>query len=328
MNDVSTGPADKPTTRRRSAELGIDVEEARDRIAPWVRRTPVMGSGPGAFGLDESVLMKLECLQHSGSFKARGGFNSALGSEVPAAGLIVASGGNHGQAVAYVGRAIGVGVEVFVPRAASAVKVERIRDLGAVVHVVGEFYDDARVACLERAAETGALDIHPYDAPLTVAGQATLGLELLDQVPDVDTVLVAVGGGGLVAGLAAALPDAVNIVGVEPEGSACLRAAVEYGAPVDVEINSIAADSLGAKRLGDLPWGVVNGRVDSVLVPDAAIAAARSHLWTDARLAVELGGATALAALTCGAYQPAGGERIVVVICGSNTDPADLVRRT
>lgn len=328
MSDASAGPDESETTRGRALAFGVEPEMARDRIVRWVRRTPVLWTGPGSFGLAGAVALKLECLQHAGSFKTRGGFNSVLGSTVPASGIIAASGGNHGQAVAYVGRAMGLPVEIYVPRAASPVKVQRIRDLGADVHVVGAFYDDARVACSERAALTGALDIHPYDAPLTVAGQSTVGLELIEQVPDVDTVVVAVGGGGLVAGLAAALPDDVRVVGVEPEGSACFRAAVEHGKPVDVEIDSLAAESLGARRLGDISWGIITDRVKSVLVSDEAILDARIRIWADARLAVEPGGATAMAALTSGAYQPDASERVVIVMCGSNTDPSDLMGPT
>jgi len=328
VDHMPSDPEPGYTTRAAAMSLGVDPEAARSRVARWVRRTPVVDSGHGAFGLRDSVAMKLECLQYAGSFKARGGFNSALGADIPAAGLIAASGGNHGLAVAYVANALGVPAEIFVPQASSPVKVRRIRDLGAEVHVVGALYDDARIACNERAAESGALDIHPYDAPLTVSGQATAGLELMEQVSDLDTVIVAIGGGGLVAGLAAALPDIVRIVGVEPEGSACYRAATEAARPIDVEIHSVAADSLGARRLGSISWDIVSNRVESVLVTDAAIVDTRIRIWEDARLVVEPGGATAMAALTSGAYEPARGERVAVVVCGSNTDPADLVART
>ncbi len=312
----------------RAHELGVEPDSAMARIAPWVRRTPIVESGPGSLGLQQSVVMKLECLQHSGSFKARGSFNSALALEVPDAGLIAASGGNHGLAVAFVARALGVPAEIFVPEASSAVKVDGIRRLGATVNVVGALYDDARLACVERAAASGALDIHPYDAPLTVSGQATVGVEILHQVPDLDTVIVAVGGGGLVAGITAALPDRVRIIGVEPTGSSCLMSACNSGGPVDVEIRSVAADSLGAKRLGSIPWSIIAGRVEPVVVPDEAIVRARQLLWDDVGIVVEHGGATAMAALTSGRYQPRPDEKVVVVVCGSNTDPSDLVRRT
>ncbi len=309
------------------ADLGVDPHGARQRISRWVRTTPTMSSGRGAMGLAYSVVVKLECLQHAGSFKVRGGFNSVLSSDIPEAGLIAASGGNHGLAVAHVAKSLGVPAEIYVPTASSPVKVTQIRELGADVHVVGALYDDARMACLERASVSGALDIHPYDAPLTVSGQATVGLELMAQCPDIDTVLVAVGGGGLIAGLASALPDSVRIVGVEPERSACLHAAIEAGRPVDVEIDSVAADSLGAKRLGSIAWAVAGPRVDSVIVSDADIREARLRIWADLGVAVEMGGATAMAALISDRYTPAPDERVAVVLCGSNTDPIDLVDR-
>lgn len=327
MNESDTTPGGRPPTSATAADLGVDPVGARQRIASWVRTTPTMSSGDGALGLDFSVTLKLECLQHAGSFKVRGGFNSVLASDVPAAGLIAASGGNHGLAVAHVARSLGLAAEIFVPRASSPVKVSRIRELGAKVHVVGALYDDARRASVERAAESGALDIHPYDAPLTVSGQATVGLELMEQVPGLDTVLVAIGGGGLVAGLASALPDSVKIVGVEPENSACFRAAIEAATPVDVEIDSVAADSLGAKRIGSIAWEIAHRRVESVVVSDADIRDARQRIWADVRLAVEMGGATAMAALTSSRYVPGAGERVAVVLCGSNTDPVDLVSR-
>jgi len=325
MDHNDTASEGREAERETASSLGVDPESAMQRIRPWVRRTPIMDSGRGAFGLQGSVTMKLECLQHAGSFKTRGGFNSALASEIPEAGLIAASGGNHGLAVAFVSRALGVAAEIFVPEASSAVKVRRIRELGATVNVVGALYDDARLACNERAAVSGALDIHPYDAPLTVSGQATVGLELAEQMPGLDTVIVAVGGGGLIGGITAALPRTVRVVGVEPEGSSCLSAALSAGEPVDVEIRSIAADSLGAKRLGSIPWSIIHERVDSIVVSDDAIIAARRMLWDDARVAVEHGGATAMAALTSDQYVPAAGEKVAVVVCGSNTDPTDLI---
>ncbi len=302
-----------------------DVSSAVERLAGLVRRTPVVFPGPGAFGVAKELALKLECLQHAGSFKVRGSFNTALAAELPDSGLIAASGGNHGIAVAHVARSLGVGAEVFVPGVSSAVKVDRIRALGATVHVVGELYDDAQAACDERAAETHALNIHPYDAPLTVAGQATLGVELLQQVDVLDTVVVAVGGGGLAAGLAAALPSHVRMVCVEPETSRCLSAAIEAGHPIPVEVAGVAADSLGAKTIGAVPWQLLADRAESVVVSDEAISAARRRLWDDARVVAEHGGATALAAITSGMVELGPDERTAVVVCGSNTDPRDLV---
>jgi len=272
----------------------------------------------------DGITLKLELLQHGGSFKARGGFNSALAQGVPDAGLIAASGGNHGIAVAYVAAELGVHAEIHVPTTSSPVKIARIRALGAEVRLAGDLYADAQAACDARIAESGALAIHPFDAPLTVAGQGTLGIELEQQLEDVDTVMVAVGGGGLAAGIAAALPEA-RIVCVEPQRCCCLHAALVAGRPVPVEIDSIAADSLGARQLGDVPWSVLQDRVESVLVSDDAIVEARQALWDRAQLVAELGGATAYAALLSGAWRRAADERVVVVVCGANTDPADLV---
>jgi threonine dehydratase len=294
----------------------VAVDAAHGRIAGRVRRTPVMEF--------DGITLKLELLQHGGSFKVRGGFNSALAQGVPEAGLIAASGGNHGIAVAYIARELGVRAEIHVPTTSSPMKIARIRALGADVRVAGERYADAQAACDARIGESGALAIHPFDAPLTVAGQGTLGIELEQQVEDVDTVVVAVGGGGLAAGIAAALPE-TRIVCVEPEGSRCLHEALVAGCPMPVEIDSIAADSLGAREVGMVPWSVLQGRVESVLVPDVAIIAARQALWDRAQLVAEPGGATAYAALLSGAWRPAAGEQVVVVVCGANTDPADLV---
>ncbi len=294
-----------------------DVKKAHDRILHRVRRTPVI--------VFERLMLKLELLQHAGSFKVRGSFNNALGQGIPEAGLIAASGGNHGIAVAHVARELGIPAEIFVPGVSAAVKVDRIRAKGATVHVVGELYDDAQAACNERATETGALHVHPYDTPLTVAGQATMGVELVEQCDRLDTVVVALGGGGLAAGLAAALPHHVRIVCVEPEMSRCFNAAVEAGEPVTVDVSGVAADSLGARRIGSLPWGMLAGRADSVLVTDEAIVAARQTLWDDVGVVAEHGGATALAAITSGAWLPSPGESVAVVVCGSNTDPRDLV---
>jgi threonine dehydratase len=271
----------------------------------------------------DGVTLKLELFQHGGSFKARGSFNSALAQGVPDAGLIAASGGNHGVAVAHVAGELGVRAEIYVPATSAPVKVARIRALGADVHVAGDFYADAQAACDARIEASGALAIHPYDEPLTVAGQGTVGIELEQQIEGIDTVVVAVGGGGLAAGIAAALPHA-RIVGVEPERCCCLHEALMAGRPAPVEIDSIAADSLGARQIGAVPWAVLRDRVESVIVPDEAIVAARQALWDRAQIVTELGGATAYAALLSGAWRPAEDERVAVVVCGANTDPADL----
>lgn len=296
-----------------------DISAAAERIGTYVRRTPVVE-------LRADLWLKLELVQHTGSFKPRGMFNRVLASDVPAAGLTVASGGNAGLAVAFVGRALGHAVEVFVPAATPAVKVERLRDYGARVTLTGADYAEALVASETHAAETGALFVHAYDQPDVVAGQGTLGREMDEQVPDADTVLVSVGGGGLIGGIAAWYAGAVRVVGVEPTDCPTLHAAREAGMPVDVRTEGVARDSLGARRLGAIAWEhVAAGHIsDSVLVDDEAIIAARRWLWQEARVATEPGTAAAIAALRTGAYKPARGETVVVVICGANIDPSDL----
>jgi threonine dehydratase len=296
-----------------------DIAAAAARIAGHVRRTPVIDSGVGTFGLDLSVSLKLEHLQHSGSFKARGAFNTLLSAQVPDAGVAAASGGNHGAAVAYAARALGHPADIFVPETSSPAKIARIRSYGARLHVGGERYADAAEACARHRARTGAMDIHAYDAPATIAGQGTTALEWLEQEPGLDTVLIAVGGGGLISGCALWLSERVRVVAVEPEGSCALHAALAAGAPVDVGVESLAADSLGAKRCGDLVHAICATRVaESLLVPDAAIREAQARLWRELQLVVEPGGATALAALVSGAYRPAPGERVGVLVCGGN----------
>jgi threonine dehydratase len=297
----------------------IDIEAAARRVAPWIRRTPAFDAGDG-------LRFKLEYTQHSGSFKARGAFNRILAAReagaLPGAGVLAASGGNHGLAVAYAAQRLGVPAEVFVPHTAPAVKVARLRQLGATVHQHGAEYAEAYAASTIRGAETGALFCHAYDQPDVVAGQGTLALEL----SDVDTVLVATGGGGLVGGIAAALADQpVQVVAVEPYGAPTLHRALAAGEPVDVPVTSIAADSLGARRVGTIAFDIAaRTGVSSVLVDDDALVAARRHLWQEYRIAVELGAAAAYAAALDGAYRPEPGERVTIVLCGANTDPSDL----
>lgn len=299
-----------------------DVRAAAARIGGHVLRTPVVEIAPG-------VLFKLECLQHSGSFKVRGAFNRILSAEVPGSGVIAASGGNHGLAVAYAARALGIRAEIFVPEVASPVKVAGLRALGAEITQTGSIYSEAAEAAAKRAAETGALRVHAYDQAEVVAGQGTVGLELMEQTGGVDTILVAVGGGGLAAGVTiGAGAGGVRIVAVEPERIPTLHAALEAGRPVPVEVAGVAADALGATRLGDLAFGILStAAVTSVLVGDEAIVEARHTLWERHRVATEHAGATAYAALLTGAYVPAPGERVAVVVCGSNTDPATLPRQ-
>jgi len=296
-----------------------DIERAAARIGDRVRRTPIVDHG--------SLLLKLELMQHAGSFKTRGAFNRVLGeSAIPAAGLIAASGGNHGAALSYVGRALGIPVEIFMPSTSPELKRRNCERFGATVRMIDGYYDDAQAAADARRASTGAMEIHPYDHPGTIAGQGTMGRELEQQTERIDTVLVAAGGGGFIAGQAAWFRDRVRIVSVEPETSQCLRAARLAGTPVDVDVSGLAADSLGARRLGSSPWAVVRRFVDdSVVVPDDAIRVAQRELWDELRLVAEPGGAAALAAVRTGAYRPAAGERVVVVVCGSNCDPGTVV---
>jgi threonine dehydratase len=250
--------------------------------------------------------------------------NQILAGDVSAAGLVAASGGNAGLAAAYAARELGHPVEVFVPVTAPAVKVAKLGKLGARVVQEGGEYAEAYEAAVMRAAETGARFCHAYDDPAMVAGNGTIGLELLGQL-DVDTILVAVGGGGLVAGLISATSRNVRIVAVEPVGARALYAALEAGEPVDVPVGGVAADSLGARRIGDIAFELArSAKIDSVLVDDSAIVEARRRLWDEHRLVVEHGTAAAQAALLSGAYRPEPGERVVVLLCGANTDPADL----
>jgi threonine dehydratase len=301
-----------------------DIEAAHSRIAPHIRRTPAW-TLPGAFGHEGPVSLKLEFLQHAGSFKTRGAFNTLLTKPVTAAGVAAASGGNHGAAVAYAAKQLGIKARIFVPEISSPAKIAVIRSHGAEVVIGGARYADAQGACDLHVAESGALRIHPFDADTTIAGQGTVGLEWEQDAPPLDTVLVAVGGGGLISGVASWWRDRVKVVGVEPEGSRALHAALEAGGPIDVEVDSVAADSLGARNTGDLVHAICREAVDHVaLVADPAIREAQGLLWRDWRIAAEPGGAAALAALVSGAYRPKAGERVGVLLCGANVDLASL----
>jgi threonine dehydratase len=307
-----------------------DVHAAAARIAGHIRVTPVTEADPGTFPPAARVWLKLEQLQHTGSFKARGAFNRILSAAeqgmIPATGVVAASGGNAGLAVAYAAARQNVAARVYVPTNAPAVKVDRLRAYGAEVVQAGSRYGEAYELAVKHAAEVGALFCHAYDQPEVCAGQGTLGLELLEQTGgELDTVLVATGGGGLMAGIAAATEGSARVVAVEPVTIPTLHAALAAGRPVDVDVSGVAADSLGATRIGDIAYAVAERTgVQSVLVDDADIIAARQLLWDRYRLAVEAGGATAFAALLTGAYQPSNGERLAVILCGANTDPATL----
>jgi threonine dehydratase len=297
-----------------------DVEAAARRIDGRVRTTPVLDLGDG-------VVLKLELLQHTGSFKPRGAFNWLLNVDaVPEAGVVGASGGNFAQALAYVARELGVPATIVIPEVTSAAKRAGLARLGADVVVVPGMYPDALRHSQALAAETGARLAHAYDHPDIVAGQGTCGRELEAQVDGaVDTVLVAVGGGGLIGGIAAWFAGRVKVVGVEPERIPALHDALAAGHPVEVEVSGLAADSLGASSVGVVPFAVARQFVDSsVLVPDDDIAAAQRDLWQRCRIAAEPGGAAAWAALLSGAYRPAPGERVAVVACGGNVDLATL----
>lgn len=302
-----------------------DVRAAHARIAAHIRRTPILDLPAGAFGHDGPVSLKLEFLQHAGSFKPRGAFNTLLKNPIPKAGVAAASGGNHGAAVAYAAMTLGVRAKIFVPEISSPAKIEAIRRFGAEVVVGGPRYADALVACSAYIAETGALSVHAYDAIDTIAGQGSVALEWDEDAPRLDAALVAVGGGGLISGMGAFWRGRVKLVGVEPAGSRALDAALEAGGPVDVDVHSVAADSLGARNVGPLVHAICRAAVDRVaLVEDPAIVEAQRVLWRDFRIAAEPGGAAALAALISGAYRPAPGERVGVLVCGANVDLARL----
>jgi threonine dehydratase len=295
-----------------------DIERSAARIDGHVRHTPVIEH--------EGLWLKLELLQHAGSFKTRGAFNRILSeTEIPPAGVLAASGGNHGAAVAYAASRLGMGAEVMIPSTSPTLKRALIERFGARAIVVDGFYDDAQQAAEDRQVRTGALLLHPFDHPATVAGQGTMSRELEHQLGPIDTLLVACGGGGFIAGQAAWFRDRVRVVSVEPETSQCLRAALDAGAPTVVSVGGVAADSLGSRRLGQVPWEVVRRYVDeAVTVTDDAIRATQRAIWDELRLISEPGGAAALAAIRSGAYHPARGERVAVVLCGSNCDPATV----
>ena len=296
-----------------------DIDAAEARIRPHIRLTPVLDVTP-------NLQFKLEFLQHGGSFKPRGAYNTLLSQTIPKAGVAAASGGNHGLAVALAARTVGVRATIFVPDIASPAKIAGIRAAGADIRIGGARYNDALAACTAFIAESGALSVHAFDADDTLAGQGTVAREWDWQCgAPLDTVLVAVGGGGLIAGMAAWWQGRVKVVGVEPEGSCALHAAITAGETVDVEVNSVAADSLGARRVGERVYAIARQHVARVvLVPDAAIVAAQQEAWSQFRIAAEPGGATALAALRSGAYVPTAGERVGVLMCGSNVELTKL----
>lgn len=311
----------------RETTIGPEqIARTEKLIRPYIRRTPIIEIDGADFGLESAVLvLKLESLQHAGSFKARGAFTNLLTREVPEAGVVAASGGNHGAAVAFAAMKLGKPATIFVPSVASRAKMDRIRGYGANLVVAGERYADSLAASERWVAQTAALAIHAYDQPETLWGQGTVGLEFEEQDPALDTLFVAVGGGGLIGGIAAWYSGRVKLIAVEPEAAPTLAKALEAGRPVDAEAGGIAADSLAPKRVGELMFPIAQAFVNSVvLVPDEAILQAQEVLWDVLRVATEPGGAAALAALLSRRYRPEPGERIGVLVCGGNTTAVDF----
>jgi threonine dehydratase len=296
-----------------------DIHAAYQVIQPYLRRTPVF-----QLALPGPVSLKLEQLQCSGSFKARGAFANLLLRDVPAAGVVAASGGNHGLAVAYAAHQLGIPARIFVPTVSSPAKIERIRKLADLV-ITGDRFADALEAAQQWSAASGAMSVHAFDQRETILGQATVGLELDDQAGPIDTVLVPVGGGGLIAGIASYFAGSAQVIGVEPDGAPTLARAREAGAPVDAPAGSIAVDALAPRRVGDLVFPITQDYVkDVVLVSDDAIAAAQRALWQTARIAAEPAGAVTVAALLTGRYKPAPGEHVAAIITGANMTAAQL----
>jgi threonine dehydratase len=302
-----------------------------ERIRPHIRRTQIMEVAAEDLGLEDlagtRLSFKLEFTQHAGSFKTRGAFANMLLRDVPAAGVAAASGGNHGAGVAYAAQKLGAPARIFVPNIASPAKLALIRGYGAELTMGGERYDDVVAACDRYVGETGALPIHAYDQRETLLGQGSVGLEFEQDAPDLDTLFVAVGGGGLIGGIASWYAGRVQLIGVEPELAPTLHDALAAGAPVDAKAGGIAADSLAPRRVGDLMFPIAQRHVSRVLlVPDEAIRQAQQRLWQGLRLVTEPGGATALAPLIAGTYRPRPGERIGILLCGANTTAVDFTR--
>ena len=306
-----------------------DIRRCHGTIRPYIRRTPVIGVDLSE--LDESATalptgtLKLEQLQCAGSFKARGAFTNLLLRDVPPAGVVAASGGNHGVAVAYAAHRRGVPAKIFVPTVSAPAKIARIRQLGADLVVTGDRYADALAAAEDFQQRSGAMSVHAYDQRETILGQGTLGLELAEQADDLDTVLVPVGGGGLIAGVASWFAGTVRVVGVEPEGAPTLSYARAAGQPADAPAGSVAADALAPRRVGELVFPISQSYVEEVvLVDDASILAAQRALWQAFRIAAEPAASVGIAALLAGVYKPARGEHVAVVISGANMSAAQL----
>lgn len=310
-----------PTTITRERIAAMEP-----RIRPFVRQTPVLRVDMADFGRPaHAVDLKLECLQHSGSFKARGAFTNLLERPVPKAGVVAASGGNHGAAVAYAAMRLGHKATIFVPEVSPQAKLDRIRGYGAELVVGGARYAEALAASESFAQKSGALQIHAFNQEETLVGQGTLGLEIEAELPELDTLLVAVGGGGLIGGIAAWFAGRIRIIAVEPEGAPTLHLALAAGKPVDAPAEGIAADSLAPKRVGEMMFPIAEAFVErSILVSDDDIIASQKALWDRVRIISEPGGAAAFAAILSGRYQPSVGERVAVLVCGANANPANF----
>ncbi|BEP60452.1 threonine/serine dehydratase [Variovorax sp. V213] len=310
------------------SEIDSASRRLRERSGDFLRQTPLWRLPASAFGLTVpgvQVWLKLEHMQVSGSFKARGMMNRLLVNDIPDSGVVVASGGNAGIATAAAAKALGVRCQVFLPGVSPEAKRARLRALGAEVIVVGELYPDALAACLARQQETGALLTHAYDQPEVVAGAGTLGVEIEAEGGLPDSVLVSVGGGGLIGGLAGWFEKRARVVALEPEKAPTLFRARAAGEPVDVDVGGIAADSLGARRIGAISWEITQKYVqDALLLSDESIRAAQQWLWKELKLAVEPAAALPLAALQTGAYVPREGEKVCLIVCGANVDPATV----
>jgi threonine dehydratase len=306
------------------------IEAVEKIIRPHIRRTPVLEVSGADFRLDSiSLTFKLEFLQHSGSFKARGAFTNLLTREVPKAGVVAASGGNHGVAVAFAAGKLGIPAKIFLPSVASLEKIERIRQSGASLVIVGDRYADALAASQAWVEQSGAMPIHAFDQLETLLGQGTVGLEFQQQASQLDTLLVSVGGGGLVGGIAAWYAGKIKLIGVEPEAAPTLANALRSGHPVDSPASGIAADSLAPKRVGELMFPIAQKYVhDVILVEDEEITQAQASLWSTIRVVTEPGGAAAFAALQSHHYQPAPNERVGVLLCGGNTTAVNFAAAT
>jgi threonine dehydratase len=333
MTSPSTASQAPPSSPVSAADVTALVNQQAIRaveplIRPYVRFTPVATVTAADFGLPGGPLvLKLEQLQHSGSFKARGAFANLLLRDVPAAGVVAASGGNHGAAVAYAAHRLQIPARIYIPEVSSPAKIARIRGYGADLVIVGSTYAEALAASNDWVASSDALAIPAFDQPETMLGAGTVAAELSAQAPDVDTVLASVGGGGLLGGTAAWYAGQARIVGAEPEEAPCLTEAIWAGHPVDAKTGGIAVDSLAPRRIGTLTFAVLRSAgAQAVLVSDDAIRQAQELLWGRLQVVAEPGGCAALAAIISGRYQPAPGERVAVVISGANTTAVDFSR--